>query len=287
LGSRRRCVRPSISHASSARRCSDELSSDRRTRTARRWLGVDLAPFTRRAVRSWAAAVPLSQPPQKDRPECRPYNRGSARGQWPAGRRARTGRWRASCTPAGPGRLSKSGRHTCLREGWDAWPAILPPTTLAHLTTSRAGSGRPHEGRIGGQIRLSQFVFAFSRSAVDERDLHRLGLSAHPPAHAPSHTHQVRIIQVGVRTSKRAPPSAKATRQVRQSKVTVEHAAIHTIVGAGQKFDLISAKLVHHLARSGLDWAAAPGAYKKMLSLATAPQGATPAETEPGRRLYS
>ena len=64
-----------------------------------------------RSVGESAAHPPSSALRRTDRRECRSCNRDSGPRRSQADRRARTARWRASCTPAAPGTPSTSDRH--------------------------------------------------------------------------------------------------------------------------------------------------------------------------------
>ena len=89
------------------------------------------------------------------RPECIPCTRGTGSRRWPAGRRAHTGRWRASCRPSAPGRWCRSDKYAGRHGESDAWLDPDEPviTSLGRILSQPQPGGNAH-GPPGQQFQI-------------------------------------------------------------------------------------------------------------------------------------
>jgi len=98
--------------------------------------------------------------------------------------------------------------------------------------------------RIVGQIRLRQFVLSFTRCRRDEWNGLAHAECMQPSRKAPRHVAQMRIVQGRVVAAQASPPRPHPAASLPQRIKSVQHNAIHAVVGALQEFGVVLRKLV-------------------------------------------
>ena len=119
-----------------------------------------------------------------------------------------------------------------------------------HLPHRRRRLGHQHQKHpdadlMAGQVRLGDAVLALPGRAEDHR--HPVGRTPRldPPREPARHSHQVRVVQLGVAVAVPAPPpGAEPARVVPERIERVEHDPIHAVIATGHQIRIPQAELV-------------------------------------------
>ena len=98
--------------------------------------------------------------------------------------------------------------------------------------------------RIVGQIRLRQFVLSFTRCRRDEWNGLPHAECMQPTRKAPRHVAQMRIVQRRIVAAQTSPPGPHPAASLPQRIKSVQHNAIHAVVGARQELGVVLRKVV-------------------------------------------
>lgn len=91
---------------------------------------------------------------------------------------------------------------------------------------------------------LGSFVFPLSWHTINQRNLVCLRMCANTTAKTSSHSHQMSIVQIVIRTHQLSPPSTEAAWCLTQAKVGVEDNPVHTVIGVVQQVSVIITILI-------------------------------------------
>ena len=84
-----------------------------------------------------------------------------------------------------------------------------------------------------GQVLLSNVMFALTTATINDWNAVSFGEATHPTTETASQTHQMRVVQLFIRTMHQPPPPLpKATRRVAQGVVSVQDDTVHTVIAA-------------------------------------------------------
>ncbi|RJX17628.1 MAG: hypothetical protein C4570_07885 [Ammonifex sp.] len=103
------------------------------------------------------------------------------------------------------------------------------------------------EIRILRNVFLSKLMFSESRAAIDDRDFVALCPSTDATAEMTCHTHEVGVVQFGIRSRVQSPPQTKSTGIMQQGITRIDYNTINTIIRTIKKYSVIFRKFVNGL----------------------------------------